>query len=348
MTSNPRVEGEYFHHYQQVLYREHLAKQIGTFVSQFEKQVRSYALFNLLFIIIGAFEIVLIISGFSLLVQTSILGFSLGFVFLTFFFYCLLRVYFQTKKPEQYRVLRAKFLEQTKRLLHYEDRNPESHIALAGACCKLADQLSGREYQVWRLPKVFHSFRPMIEKWCCFCFWEDYHLMKELLLTASIDEQIQLVTCEPTNLEFHAALANAYVLLSALYVDPRKLEGPEDERWLPQARTEEGFRAKFRQAAERAIEEFKIMNDYAPNDSWVHAQLAYSYHDLQMPDEEIKEYEILLSLHPSDKEILFKLGRLYFEQGHNAKGLRIYEALKHMHYKKAEQLLAYYGAYTCS
>lgn len=65
-----------------------------------------------------------------------------------------------------------------------------------------------------------------------------------------------------------------------------------------------------------------------------------------MPKEEIKEYETILHLCPDDKETLFKLGKLYFQQGLNAKGLQIYEALKKSHYKKAEGLIAFYGAYS--
>jgi tetratricopeptide (TPR) repeat protein len=77
----------------------------------------------------------------------------------------------------------------------------------------------------------------------------------------------------------------------------------------------------------------------------VHAQLAYSYHDLKMPQEEIKEYETLLTLIPGDHEIIFKLGMLYFQQGLNAQGLRMYDQLKRTHFKKAEDLIKFYGAY---
>ncbi len=112
----------------------------------------------------------------------------------------------------------------------------------------------------------------------------------------------------------------------------------------PPKKYSKSFKQKFRLTAEKAIEEFKILSDYAPHDPWVHAQLAYSYRDLQMPKEEIKEYEAILQLCPDDKETLFKLGKLYFEQGQNAKGLKIYETLKFSHYKKAESLIHFYGA----
>ena len=100
---------------------------------------------------------------------------------------------------------------------------------------------------------------------------------------------------------------------------------------------------KFRATAERAIEEFKILNHYAPDDPWVHLQLAYSYHDLGMPDKETREYETVLKLCPDDRDILYKLGTLYFQQGQNAKGLQVYEELKDCNYKKAQQVISRYG-----
>jgi tetratricopeptide (TPR) repeat protein len=134
-------------------------------------------------------------------------------------------------------------------------------------------------------------------------------------------------------------------MLSGLYIDPRTLEGYDEERWIPSDKYSEGFVEKFRFTAERAIEEFKILSEYAPDDPWVHIQLAYSYHDLQMPLEEIKEYETIKRLQPDDLDNLFKLGILYFQQGWNAKGLRVYEELKKAHYAKAEALIKFYGSY---
>jgi tetratricopeptide (TPR) repeat protein len=103
------------------------------------------------------------------------------------------------------------------------------------------------------------------------------------------------------------------------------------------------FDQKFKEAARLAIEEFRILSHYAPNDPWVHEQLAVGFHDLGMPDEEVKEVETLLKLRPQDKEILFRLGMLYFKQNQNAKGLQVYEELKKANFKKAENLISAYG-----
>lgn len=205
-------------------------------------------------------------------------------------------------------------------------------MAIANACCRLSETFSGRESLYYRPYRWLEFLAPKMETFSEWWHWRDIYRMRELLLLASLEEHIKLVRCEPTSLEIHAALANAYVMLSTLYA---KQMGKKE--------FDQSLETKFRTTSEKAIEEFKILSDYAPNDPWVHLQLAYSYHDLQMPLEEIKEYEMILRINPDDKEALFKLGTLYFQQGMNAKGLRVYEELKHYNFKKAEILIRFYG-----
>jgi tetratricopeptide (TPR) repeat protein len=240
-------------------------------------------------------------------------------------------------------VLKEDFIHSCKAALQYRHAVSEHHNSLAAACAQFASSLHGKEYSFYHPPAQLKPLAPLMSKLSCWCHWDDVHSMREMLLVAAIDEHVKLVRCLPTDMTAHTGLANAYVMLSGLYVDPRSMEGFDDERWIPQNKYGESVKAKFRQMSERAIEEFKILNDYAPRDPWVHAQLAYSYRDLQMPKEEIKEYETILQLCPDDKEVLMKLGQLYFQQGHNAQGLQIYERLKRANYKKAESLIHYYG-----
>jgi len=148
--------------------------------------------------------------------------------------------------------------------------------------------------------------------------------MKEVLLIVSINEHIHLIKDVPTDLEAHASLANTYVTLGHLYRNQEK--------------------DKFREAAKKAIQEFKIIDYYSPKDPWVHAQLASCYHDIDMFDEEIREYESILQLCPEDTHILFRLGTLYFQQGESAKGLQIYEKLQSMQCSRADELLEFYDA----
>lgn len=324
---------------------EHVGKLIEPVLKKFDRIIKSYVIFNMLFLAAGISECIFLLFFFTFLAKSSVLAFCLAIIFLTLFSYFILRLYFLSKTPEQLIELQEEFVQSCKALFNYQEGCAEHHMTLARAVCKFAATLHDREYHYYKMPPWLDILAPTAERFSCWWHWLDIHKMKELLLMTSVEEHIKLVKCEPTNLEIHAALANAYVMLSSLYADPRKTEGHDDDHWIPPERFSSLMQTKFRATAGRAIEEFKILNDYAPEDPWVHTQLAYSYHDLQMPLEEIKQYETILKLRPDDKETLFKLGMLYFQQGQNAQGLRIYEELKRSHYKKAESLIKFYGTY---
>lgn len=322
-----------------------LNKMFDPVFSEFDKMMRRYAAFNLFFICLLVAEIVSLAAFFALLAQSLILALSLSVVFFTVFAYFTLRIYFQTKKPEQFTAIKERYLNICKGLMNYPEGSVDYHNALASACCRFANKLHSREYNYYKPPSWFVFLIPWTERVSCWLHWQDIYLMKERMLKEAVNEHIKLVKLYPTNLEAHASLANAYVMLSGLYIDPRKMEGYDEDRWIPEEKYNDQFERKFRMTAERAIEEFKILSEYAPDDPWVHSQLAYSYHDLQMPQEEIMEYETIQRLLPADKDNLYKLGILYFQQGMNAKGLRVYEELKKAHYGKAESLIKYYGSY---
>lgn len=340
--SSSRVEGEDFFRLDTFFYHNQVNKVIGHLLPQFVKAVRSYVVFNLLFLILLIAEVGTLLFAFTFLEQSSLLAFSFAIIFLTIFCYFILRVYLHSRRPAQFEALRNRFVKACKSLIHYEEEIPEHHVALANACCKFATDLEGKESTLYRFPRWFSRLAYAVEEMSRWWHWEDFFRMREQLYMTSVEEHIKLAKCEPTNLEVHAALANAYVMLSALYAPKR--EGEEEARDPSEAFLEE-MTNKFRLTAERATEEFKILNAFAPDDPWVHVQLAYSYHDLQMPLEEIREYETVLEQVPEDKETLFKLGVLYFQNGFNAKGLQVYEELKMTNLKKAEQLITYYGAY---
>jgi hypothetical protein len=342
--SIPAIEKEVFIEFDKELYKDRIRTLINPAVSKFKKILKTYTLFNLIFLLLIFGEVVYFFFHLTLLVQTFVMAIHLALIFAIVFCYFTLHMYAQTRKTEKLMRLKSEFVGACQGVAQVPEGEAEYHLMVAHACCQLATELHAKEYQIYSCPTWLIFLSSSCEKINCWWFWHDIHFMKELLLQSCVDEHIHLVRMEPTNLEAHAGLANAYVMLSGLYVDPRKVEGLDDDRWIPQTKYNESFHLKFRAIAEKAIEEFKILSDYAPHDPWVHAQLAYSYRDLQMPKEEIKEYETILQLCPEDKEALFKLGKLYFEQGENAKGLKVYETLKHSHYTKAENLIHFYGA----
>lgn len=323
--------------------QDHLHHKWTLTFMRFTRYIKSLLFFNLVFLFVLVFELISFLAFLAIFKANSYLAFLLGTFFLTLFCFFVLRLYLQAKKPEKLANYVEEYVEQCKKLLSFQEQVAEHHIALASNLQKFAANLHEKEYSYYSPPFFLKSLRPTLEKYSCFCHWEDFHQLKELLLTRAVEEHLKVVKIEPTNLEVHAALANAYVMLSSLYADPRKYHGFDDSRWVSPKRYSEKMQEQFRALSKRAIEEFKILNAYAPDDPWVHMQLAYSYHDLQMPEEEMREYEIVLKLSPGDKETLFKLGMLYFNEGENAKGLQIYEILKRTHYKKAERLIKFYG-----
>lgn len=332
-------EGEYFY--------DELQKVIQSVVPRFDRLVKQTFYFHLLFSLLFIIEISLFFGFFSFIVQSSIVSICLSAIFFTLFSYLVLRFYIQSKKKEQYHDFVERFSRGAKSLVRYRKGIPEHHFALAGAYYKLSIVFQDMEYTHFRIRSSwFDTLAQSLEKFSCSCFWQDYLSIREMLLKSSIEEYLNLVRCEPTNLTVHVSLASCYVSLSSLYMDPRKSEDDEEHRWKPSARYSDEFEEKFRITAKKAIEEFKVLNDYAPNDPWVHNQLAYCYHDLKMPQEEIVELETIRKLRPDDKENLHKLGKLYFEQGMNSKGLKVYEELRNSRYQKADELICLYGKHS--
>jgi len=316
---------------------EPINRIIQPVLPRFDRLIQSYVFLNLAFFSAIAIETVLLLVFFTFLVKSSLLAFGLAALFLTLFSYFIFRLYYQTAKPERLKEIRDQFVNSCKTVVNYREGEAQHHMAVAQACSRLADNLPGKELSYYRPPKWLETAAPTFEKFSAWWHWQDVHRMRELLLQQSVEEYIKMVKCEPTSMEIHAALANAYVMLSSIYALPAR-----DDPWLQYDKYTQSLPEKFRSTAQKAIEEFKIISDYAPNDPWVHLQLAYSYHDLNMPLEEIREYESIVRLNPDDKEALYKLGALYFSQGMNAKGLRIYDELRKSNFKKAESLIKLY------
>lgn len=330
------------------LVTDQVAKLVQAFHLKFERLGRAYLFFHLFFFIIGGLELISFILFFRFLNDNYLVAFALALIFLTAFSYFILRLYCQTRKPEQIKELNFHFKRAVKEVVDYKSGNRYSHLAMADIFCKLAESLNGKENTFYVPPRIISCLSAYLEQMSSWTHWQDVFDVQELSLSFAIEEQIQLVKCDATNLEAHIALANGYILLSSLYVKSRSQEDEGDRRTFLSKDHSDEAKKKFREAVERAIEEFKILSNYVPNDPWVHEQLAYSYCDLQMHKEAIAEYEMILKFNPSDPEILYKLGVLYFHLGHNAQGLQIYEQLKRCNFKKAEALIVSYGAYTTS
>lgn len=305
---------------------------------RFDNLVRNFVLLNTALFAAMAIEIVLLLLFFTFLAKSALLAFGLALFFLTVFAYFILHLYYQTAKPEQLQEIVNQFVANYKSVYGHREANTQASLSLSNACTRLSDQLSGKEAHYYQPPDILVWTTSYLEKFSTWWHWQDVHKMRELLLQSSIDQHLQIVRSEPTNWEVHAALGKAYLHLAELYSSASR----SDLFSSLDSYTQE-LPKKFLAASERAIEEFKILKEYAPKDPWPHLQLACTYHDLNRPLEEIAEYEALSLLNPEDQEVLYKLGCLYFAQGMNGKGLRIYNELRQNHFDKADSLIQNYG-----
>lgn len=334
LENEPSFDDSFFH--------QNLPQYYRSILKNFRKITQSFVAFKYGFFALFAAELTLFLTFLPKFSQSALLAVALGAVFLTLFSYFVLLFYFQARKPEQILELKDRFLQSCRQLLPTPPGEAQHHLSLATALFKLSAYLEGFEWNLYSPPKRSKSLARFITRFSAHQHWEDVFNIKQLLLQTAIEEHLKQVRVTPTDLEVHASLANTYVALSQIYLGPLQAQ-PDHPCAAKYQKNQTYFEEKFRQAAHLAIEEFRILSHYAPNDPWVHEQLASGYRDLRMPEEEIREVELLLKLRPQDKEILFRLGTLYFEQGQNAKGLQVYEELKQAHYKKAEDLIGAYG-----
>ena len=324
-------KGEQVYRYNQVFFQKKAHKNYKNTTDQLIKNIRSFFFFNLSFFSLFFLEIISFIILFPIFDTSTILALLLAGIFLTTFTYFVLLFYFQSKKTEQITNLKNNFIKISKKALSIPIGSAEHHLTISLAALKLCENLSSIKNII---PKIFI----FLKKPASFFFKQDLFKFKELLLTAAIEEHLHQLKITPTDLEVHASLANIYTNLSTLYLDAKKnvFFAKNSLNHLNQ---------KYEACITSNLEEFKILNDYAPNDPWIHLQLAKSYHKLNLKKEQIKEYEIIYKLCPNDNNVLFKLGALYFETKRNSKGLRIYEELLMRSFKDADQLLSYYGIY---
>jgi len=318
---NSKFDDSYFQHHLPQIYR--------TVLKDFRKIVQSFVFFHVFFLAMIGAEIVFFLPFIGISAMAAL---GLGTLFLTCFSYLVLHFYFQARKPERLLQLREIFLQSCRRHIAVPPGETQYHLSIAEALIKLAAYLEDFEKNFHRPPVFLQIFNPIFIRMSSYCYWKDVFKLKKLLFTAAIEEHLKQIRMTPTDLEVHASLATTYVAQSKIY--RLSLRNRKDQLL---------FEENFRSAARLAIEEFRILNHYAPNDPWVHEQLAQGYHELDMPEEELREVEILLKVRPQDKDTLFRLGQLYFLQGMNAKGLQIYEDLKQSNFKKAEDLIASYG-----
>ncbi|MDE3055815.1 MAG: hypothetical protein KGI80_03890 [Verrucomicrobiota bacterium] len=240
-------------------------------------------------------------------------AFLLGGIFATLFTYLVLLFYLQTRRRAELAQLKEEFLHSCR-----EQLSCDAHLVIAEALSRFSlylDDFSSRLYEFPLLHPLLH-----------FLHRDDLFCLNEQLLHAAVEEHLAQVRLTPLDLEVHASCSRSYILLSKLYRRAARAYSDEAEN-----------------AEKLALQELHILQAYAPDDPWVYEQLERGYARLGMHKEQLVALESLARLRPQESQILFRLGGLYFYSGSNAKGLQIYEQLKLLHLKKAEELIQRYG-----
>lgn len=324
-------------------YSDVILHQCGKAISQFKSVIRSYLLFHFAFAIFFLLQFFVFSYLLTHAPSSLSLAISLAVFLLSIFSYVILIQYFQGKKLGQFSEIQKQFFSHLKRKMPENTSLLDYHLNIANAAFQLTTYLHQKETYILSLPPFRFSEKLMIKIGFLFN-WRDMQRMQEMLMNVAIKEHVRLIKMEPTNLAVHTSLANAFIALSKVYRIPQ--EDLFSESYLMnKIFSNDLMRKRFSLATNRAIEELKVLDDLAPNDPWIHAQLATCYHHLEMVNEEIREYETLLQLRPNDKAILFRLGVLYFEVGKMANGLRIYEKLSTLDAKEAEELISHYDGF---
>lgn len=328
---------------------EQLELQLRALIDVFVKNVKKIAIRHFLWIngiyVTAAFFCLMLVASLTIWISPLFTALSLSAFILVFISGYILRRYIHLHKADNYISLAEQFGKVCGNTLPYKLGKEEFHATLGLAYAIFSDCLQDIEYSFFHHKLLPKAILPFTETPSCFFFQADLFIAREALLLASIAEYLQLVKSDPIHLTYHSQLANGYVLLSKLYKNPSLDDQENERRWFNSAIYTEEIAKKYRHATERAIEEFKIISSYAPEDPWVLAQLALSYRDLNLPLEEIHTCEAFLRLSPSDRETLHRLGTLYFQLGANAKGLEVYRQLCHVDCAMAASLIAYYGSH---
>lgn len=309
---------------------------------RFDKVTKRSMFFHLFFTLLLSALSLGTLFFFVRLWEAWILAAGLGCFLLLLFVYFTMRLYMRLKRPLLYKNIQQHYVYLCHELVDADPLEAEHLLQVAQLCLQCAEQLEGREYSYYRLPRFCARLSPYQEMWSLWWHLQDVAFMRELLMLAAIELHLEWVRKEPTCIEAHTALANQYIALSSLYSSTLQ----QHEGTLLSSLLREEYSQKFRSAVTQAMQEFHVLCHYAPDDPWVHMQLACCYKDLQNPKAEMQEHIKVLKFIPDDQNTLLRLATLCFTQGQTAQGLQFYEHLCALHDPRAQSLLGLYGSCT--
>lgn len=313
-----------------------------TTLEDFKQITRQYALFHISFFSAIFLELTAFVLFFSFLTQTTTLAFSLAALFFTAFTYFILLFYLQAKKPEDILRLKNTFIALCAQTTPSQATPDEIYAFKVHALEQFLVELHQQEYTYYSLPSSLTTLSPLMEKFSAWVHWKDLHKIKELILLELVHTHVAQIKLKPTDPQIHASLAKTYEDLAWIHTDPQKRNPDKVMSWVPPEYHSADMLHRRKQALLKALEEYKIVSAYAPEEPWIYPALASVYRELDCPAEEIQCYETLLKLIPTHPDLSLRLGSLYFEQGLNARGLDIYQQLLSINAPQAAELISFY------
>ncbi|MBS0628383.1 MAG: tetratricopeptide repeat protein [Verrucomicrobia bacterium] len=305
----------------------------SSFILESKSCFRFYAYFHVLFISFLSIQLLSFLLFFSYFTKSMACASALALFFLTLFSYFVLLFFFQTKKPEQFLSIQNTFLQA------YRSIHPHStSLQIAQATLQAIDLLSQEEYRFYKIEPFLLALTSLVGKCKIRLYWKNFHAMKESFYSLGIEQIIDHIKKSPLDLEAHALLAEIYLEHSKLYLPPPSSFLP----WIPPEYFSPLFHQRFFACSTRAVEECLVLQEYEEKNTWLFTKLAEIYQLQENAEQEIQCREELRSFAENDPELLFRLGVLYFKQGHNTKGLKIYEELQKDFPKEASLLIEHY------
>lgn len=130
-------------------YYEELARIWGPAWIKLYRQLRGYVLFHVAFVLIAFLELGCFAIFFAYFCHSGALAFILAGFFITLFSYFVIKLYLQTRKPDELWAICEHYLASVKKTIGYQEGITEHHIALGHAAHKFAAALHEREYHLY-------------------------------------------------------------------------------------------------------------------------------------------------------------------------------------------------------
>lgn len=267
---------------------------------------------------------------------------SFALLFLSIASYGLISYYQKNRKLDQIDSICKEYRRYCYQKLSRNIEDSERlHLAIAECLRDLAEAMHNPELFHLTIHPFKFSKNHVIAGFLYF-HYNDLLYMQERLLEISLEQHSYVIADCACSLEFHSSLSKVYSTLATCYKLPKgtHLEKAYNFSTLTK-------KSEFNEALEKyytlAIEELKIICELSEDEPWTHLELASLYNKFGDSEKEMNQYEEVIEQIADDKEILYKLGILYFKHNQTAKGLKVYERLRHLDALFAKNLLAHYN-----